>query len=598
MLKITEADLQLLSKHNLTEVDVNNQYNFVTKVNSLVELIKPCDLHDGIINLANYDKVELINNFLDLISKNKVKKFVPSSGASSRMFAFLIKSNNVLKIIFTNYYGVSKELHHINDEITTFFNKDFWDFKKFIKNLDKFLFFHYFPNEIKNLYYEKVDSFLELEYKNINSKLNEISLLIFITDYILYDKIDEAYFKSQNKFGNVDYLVLEKLINNKGLGYANLPKGVIPFHFNANAQNATNIVTAFEEHINENESLIMDNRIESENQSISLKIEFSINMDFLNNFQNLLDNLVHQNTKVEFSEQNKITNSLAFDENNNLVKDPNGELLLRAGGHGSLLYNIQNIKESYIFLRNIDNIPNFAYQKKFNDNVKLIIGFTNLIKKQIDEYLNLLENNSIIIDKLKEIEKFVNQNLFQDYLEKTQTIDTKLKLKLLIYILNRPFRVAAMVKNTGEPGGGPFFTNNSNNSKSPDNLNNSDNSEFDKIKQVFDSLNSKQIVELSQINKVKYSNIIKKSKYFNPVFMVINFTKYDNSKYNLEDYKDKNLGMVVKKDYNSKKIKSYEYPGLWNGSMSAWNTIFVDLGDDIFFPVKNVNDLLKKGHKG
>jgi len=611
MLKITEADLQLLLKHNLTELDAVNQFNFVNQKESLIELIKPCDLADGIINLVDYNKNELFDNFYDLLSKSEIKKFVPSSGASSRMFAFLIKSNVILKKIFDSLidtFDNDKQTTNLTNnltnnliiELTDYFEKDFLYFKIFIQNLDKFSFFQLLPDNLKIQYLQKDESFIELEINNLTNKINEINFLILLSDFILYFQIDSKYLQYIYK-DNVNQYEIETYSNIKGLGYSNLPKGIVPFHITANSQNTLNTVTAFEEHIIENENLIFDSNLNSKHQ---IKIEFSINMNYLNNFQTLLNNSSHQNTKVEFSEQYLNTNSLAFDEKHNLVKDSDGNLLLRAGGHGALLYNIQKINEPYIFIRNIDNIPNFTFQSKFNENVKLIIGFTKSIKQQIDEYLSILENDKISASIIGEIENFVNQYLFQDYLEKTLTIDENQKINLLIYLLDRPIRVAAMVKNTGEPGGGPFFTNKITNKITNEFINKSTNKaanndtliELDTIKQIYNSLYSKQIVELSQINKEKYSEIINNSKYFNPVFMVVNFTKYDNIKYDLEKFKDNNLGMVVEKDYFSQKIKSYEYPGLWNGTMADWNTIFVDLGDELFFPVKTVNDLIKIGH--
>lgn len=589
ILKITDEDLKLLEKLNLTELDAIKQFNFVKQKKSLIDLIKPCNLNDGIIDLTTFDKEDLFNNFSDLISQNKLKKFVPASGASSRMFAFVIKSNFILKNIFDLLLELdSKELKSnllfnltpkdLKTDLNDYFLNEFVEFKNFILNLNKFPLFLLLPAIFKTQILNKENLFIELEkeYNNLFDKLNEMSFLILLTDFILYDQISTKYlqfFENKN----------ELKPNIKGLGYSNLPKGLIPFHLSNDNKNTFDFVTAFEEHIIENEKLISNKNL---NSIVKIKIEFSININYLNNFQNIINKLNLQNTIVEFSEQYLNTNSLAFDEKNSLVKTLNGELLLRAGGHGALLYNIQKISEPFIFIRNIDNIPNDLFQNKFNENVKLIVGFAKIVKEKIDKYLHNLENNKIDSSYLNEIVNFVNIYLYEDYFQKTKEIDDNTKINLLILLLDRPLRVAAMVKNTGEPGGGPFYIHNSINQIN----------ELDKLQQMYNSLNSKQIVELSQINKEKYSNIINLSNYFNPVFLVANFTKYDDSKYELEKYKDNNMGMIVEKEYYSQKIKSYEYPGLWNASMANWNTIFVDLGDELFFPVKTVNDLIKKGH--
>ena len=156
--------------------------------------------------------------------------------------------------------------------------------------------------------------------------------------------------------------------------------------------------------------------------------------------------------------------------------------------------------------------------------------------------------------------------------------------RILINILDRPLRVVAVVKNTGEPGGGPFYID----------LNDNNKQNFE----IFSKISTKQIIELSQIDMTNenQANIVKTSKYFNPVFMVLNYTRFDNSKYNLSNYMSDNMAMVVEKNYGAKIIKSYEYPGLWNGAMAYWNTVFLELPNVIFHPVKTVNDLLKEGH--
>lgn len=277
---------------------------------------------------------------------------------------------------------------------------------------------------------------------------------------------------------------------------------------------------------------------------------------------------------VTFSIQKPSTDTIAVDMENKPFRNDDGSLLFRPGGHGALIENLNDIDADIVFIKNIDNVIPDELKKDEAKYKRLLAGVLVDYQQKAFGYLEKLEQADISSDLLKEILQFTENELHIAHPEQTFDNDAVLK-KYLLQKLNRPFRVCGMVKNVGEPGGGPFVTKNS------------------------DGTVSLQILESSQIDKndEKAMQAFKNGSHFNPVDLVCGVKNHKGELFDLTKYVDKNTGFISHKSKSGKELKALELPGLWNGAMSDWNTIFVEVPIETFNPVKNVNDLLRKEHQ-
>ena len=291
---------------------------------------------------------------------------------------------------------------------------------------------------------------------------------------------------------------------------------------------------------------------------------------FKNKFEEI-QNRVEKKTKtkihISYSVQNKNTNTIAVNEDNKPFRDDRGELVFRPSGHGALLENLNQVDADIIFVKNIDNVVAEGYVEKIAFHKKLIAGKLLWLQKKIFHYLKKIEKEEISTDDFSEIKTFLWNELNIKYLpENIEGIER---------LLNRPLRVCGVVKNTGEPGGGPFWVKNGNGES------------------------ILQIIEISQIDTQNshQDSIVNEATHFNPVDIVCGVRDYKGQKFDLTDYTDPNAGIITQKSQGGKTLKALELPGLWNGAMSNWNTVFVEVPLITFNPVKTVNDLLKKEHR-
>lgn len=249
--------------------------------------------------------------------------------------------------------------------------------------------------------------------------------------------------------------------------------------------------------------------------------------------------------------------------------------MFRPAGHGALLENLNDINADVVFVKNIDNVVPSSLRAETIKYKKVIGGYLVKVQKQVKAYLEALESGNYTMDNVREMIKFLHDTLNVRF-EDTKNLED---CELVLYVknkLNRPIRVCGMVKNDGEPGGGPYIAYNQDGSRSP------------------------QILESAQfdMSKPESADLIKSGTHFNPVDLVCYIKDYKGNKFNLKDYVDKNTGLISEKSTAGTTIKALELPGLWNGSMSDWNTIFVDVPLATFNPVKTVNDLLRVQHQG
>jgi hypothetical protein len=298
-------------------------------------------------------------------------------------------------------------------------------------------------------------------------------------------------------------------------------------------------------------------------------------------FQKIIEEVkvkVENKTKTElnvgFSYQDKSTDTIAVDLQNKPFRNENGELVFRPGGHGALINNLNLLDADVIFIKNIDNV----IQNHIEETTLYKKGLSGIlldVQQKVFEFVAAIDNQAIQENDIEAIIDFMTQKLNIDVLDDFYKYTLENKIDYIKSKLNRPIRVCGMVKNEGEPGGGPFW-----------------------VRSVKGNI-SLQIVESSQvdIHNVEQAQILAKATHFNPVDLVCATKNYKGKKFDLNDFIDHSTGFIVHKNNKGKELKGYELPGLWNGAMSKWITIFVEVPLVTFNPVKTVNDLLKPAHQ-
>ena len=277
---------------------------------------------------------------------------------------------------------------------------------------------------------------------------------------------------------------------------------------------------------------------------------------------------------ITFSEQKPSTDTVAANADNTPFRNDDGSLLFRPGGHGALIENLNEIDADVIFVKNIDNVVPDRLKGDTVEWKQVIAGVLVTLQQKAFDYLRLLDTGKYTHEQIEEMIRFVQQDLCCRKADIKELEDAE----LVIYLrkkLNRPMRVCGVVKNVGEPGGGPFLTYNQ------------------------DGTVSLQILESSQIDKsnTAYMEMFTKGTHFNPVDLVCAVKDYKGEPFNLPEYVDKSTGFISSKSKSGKELKALELPGLWNGAMSDWNTVFVEVPLTTFNPVKTVNDLLREEHQ-
>lgn len=359
----------------------------------------------------------------------------------------------------------------------------------------------------------------------------------FFNDIMLFPFYEELKLEGMTKKEQV-----KTVLNH----YGDKPKALIKIH------KYENTVTPIDEHIYEALQYL-------NNEDLHLHFTISKNHEkWFNEYVKDLKNDV----KITYSFQNPDTDTLAVDLDNKPFVLENGETLYRAGGHGALIHNLNELDADIIMIKNIDNVCHRNMIKDTIDSRKELLNIGLEVQENIFKYCNDLENDNYNMDEIKD---FVKNTL----LISSDTYDKE----FLQRILNRPLRVCGVVKNEGEPGGGPFIIKG-------------------------ESFSSPQIVEMKELDTTKDKEVIDSASYFNPVDVVCFVKDKDKQKYDLLNYIDESRYFISQKSYKGRTLKALEHPGLWNGAMHDWNTVFVNVPLTTFNPIKTVNDLLRKGHFG
>lgn len=504
---ITSDDKELLAQKGISQVQIAEQLACFEKGFPYLKLDAAASLEKGILAPATQEQQAYLDAWTAYTQSDKtIVKFVPASGAASRMF----------------------------------------------KNLFEFLDAAYDRPETKfeHAFFDKIENFAF--YDNLNAACvkttgNEIPALIAGGNY-----------KG----------VVSALLDVAGLNYGALPKGLLKFHSYPDGSR-----TPLEEHLAEG-------AMYAAGKSGKVNVHFTVSTEHRLLFKALVDEKVAAFAKhygvdynITFSEQKPSTDTIAVDMNNEPFRD-GGKLLFRPGGHGALIENLNDLDADVIFIKNIDNVVPDRLKPDTVLYKKLIAGVLVSLQKQAFEYLRLLDTGKYTHEQLMDILQFIQKKLFCKNPEVKNLEDAE----LVIYLrkkLNRPMRVCGMVKNVGEPGGGPFLAYNS------------------------DGTISLQILESSQIDmsNAVAKEMFEKGTHFNPVDLVCAVRDYKGHKFDLTKYVDKATGFISQKSKSGKELKALELPGLWNGAMSDWSTVFVEVSLATFNPVKTVNDLLREQHQ-
>lgn len=504
---ITLQDKEFLAQKGISEEQIAEQLACFEKGFPYLKLAAAASVDNGILAPATDMQKKYLDAWDAYTQTDKViVKFVPASGAASRMF------KNLFEFLGADY-----------DTPQTGFEKTF---------------------------FEKIENFAF--YNDLNQACQNN------TGKDIPQLISEGNYKA----------VVSALLESAGLNYGALPKGLLKFHKYEDGSR-----TPLEEHL-------VEGALYAGNKNGKVNVHFTVSPEHRPLFKALVDEKAAIYAKrygveynISFSEQKPSTDTIAADMDNKPFRD-NGKLLFRPGGHGALIENLNDLDADVIFIKNIDNVVPDKFKGDTVLYKKLIAGVLITLQQKIFSYLQLLESGKYTHGQIMDILQFLQKKLFCKNPEVKDLEDSELAIYLKNK-LNRPIRVCGMVKNVGEPGGGPFLAYNS------------------------DGTISLQILESSQIDMKdpEKKEMFEKGTHFNPVDLVCAVRDYKGHKFNLVKYVDKNTGFISYKSKNGKDLKALELPGLWNGAMSDWNTVFVEVPLSTFNPVKTVNDLLREQHQ-
>lgn len=453
------------------------------------------------------------------------------------------------------------------DELVSYYEekKDDYDLMKFVPasgeatRMFKFLF------EFLNNYDPKAENMESYLQRSKDESLRKFALNLskFPFHDLVIQRMNLLGLTSEND-GSGEYLIkyIKCLLDADQLNFGGTPKGLIPFHAYEDHTSSP-----FEEHLLE--------AIEYASNGSHLKLHFTVSKKHRSKFENEFNEVTQRmesktNSKidVDFSFQNPSTDTIALDLNNFPFRDSYGKLVFRASGHGALLNNLNSLDADIVFIKNVDNVVKQGLLKEISEEKKLLGGVLIKLQKKIFSYLIQLEKDNLSDSEIDEMLDFAKNQL--NYIPNS----SEEKKEQLIKFLNRPIRVCGMVKNEGQPGGGPFWINDKHGI-------------------------SLQIVESAQVDLSNHEqeSIFRSSTHFNPVDIVCGLKNYKGESFDLSDFVDHEKAFISIKSKEGRKLKALERPGLWNGSMAHWITVFVEVPLITFNPVKTVVDLLKPEHQ-
>ena len=463
---------------------IDIQRKKILKGNPTIDLSDSCRIGNGISQISEENKSNLLTLYKDIKSSLDICFFIPASGSGSRMFSALYE--------------------FLNDPANPDVQKSV---DEFVAHIEEMAIYYYLSDEWK----EKI---------------------------------------SENNFDKVE--LVEYLLTDAGLDLGGLPKGLIPFHIYENY-----ITNPFQEH------LVQGTQI----GDTASKFHFTINKRFEDRIDSRIKKLerrLNMNFVWEFSEQDPSTNSVAFTDDMEPAVDGQGMIITRPAGHGTLIKNLNTIDADIIFIRNIDNMQHGAKADTSTKTRQLLAGVLLDFQSKIHNILKKVERGDAFASSMSAFNKEFDMRIPQELIGDEDFVKR---------YFDRPVRVCGMVKNEGAPGGGPFWVKMNGNE-------------------------TRQIIEKSQIsNNPEQKKLMETATHFNPVELVCGVRNHKGQKFDLEQYVDENQYFIVNKTQEGQAIKYIEQPGLWNGAMAHWLTLFYEIDSACFSPVKTVMDLLKPAHR-
>ena len=504
---LNNNDLQQIASRGITPEQVNHQLEQFKTGFPFLRLEAAASVGNGVLAPSAEERQRYVDRWNQYKAEgHQIVKFVPASGAASRMF------KDMFAFVDADY-----------DTPQTPFEREYFD------GIRKFAFHK---------------ALCEKCQANEGKKLKTL--------------LEEGNYKA----------VARQMLVKEGLNYGQLPKGLLLFH---NYDDGPR--TPMEEHLVEAALYAASNG--------EANVHFTVSHDHLELFKAKVAEKAGKYAEkygvkfnISFSEQKPSTDTIAANPDGTPFRQDDGSLLFRPGGHGALIENLNEIAADVVFIKNIDNVVPDRLKEPTVEYKQLLAGILISLQERAFEYLRLLDTGSYTHAQLEEIIRFVQRDLCCRKPDIKQLEDAD----LVIYLrrkLNRPMRVCGVVKNVGEPGGGPFLTYNS------------------------DGTVSLQILESSQIDKKneEYMRMFTEGTHFNPVDLVCATRDYKGNAFHLPDFVDPLTGFISQKSKNGRELQALELPGLWNGAMSNWSTVFVEVPLSTFNPVKTVNDLLREQHQ-
>ncbi len=478
----TKSDLESIANHGLSVEEVNKQIENFRRGFGFLPVVRAAVIEDGIMPLDNKTAEFYADNFIKSAAGKRIVKFVPASGAATRMFKDLFE-----------FAGSGEATPYI---------------EKLVANIEKFAFY----GRVKD---------------NAGDAMQTVKAV---------------------------------------LGYgAELPKALILFHNYPESPR-----TALEEHLAEGAMYA--------NSDGTVHIHFTISPEHEAGFRTVLaekqkdfEKMFGVRYDISFSQQESGTDTIAVTPDNEPFREEDGSLLFRPAGHGALIENLNRIEADVVYIKTVDNVTPDHLKSDTILYKKALGGILLSIRQKVFNYLEMLDRGADEV-MMGHLRQFVASELCVELPAGFDTLGDGEKAAVLRRVLDRPLRVCGMVRNEGEPGGGPFWADNP------------------------DGTMSLQIAEPSQLAPDK-AGLLKDGTHFNPVDLVCGIVNYKGEKFDLTKYTDPSTGFISEKSKSGRKLKAQELPGLWNGAMSNWNTVFVEVPVSTFTPVKVVNDLLRPQHQ-
>ncbi|HET8885019.1 MAG TPA: DUF4301 family protein [Salinimicrobium sp.] len=515
-LEFTKEDVAQIEKMGLSVKQVEAQIELFKKGNQFVNISEAATPKNGITILSEEEAEKFINVFETKKQGLDILKFVPASGAATRMFKSLFS-------FLKDYNPQENPLH------------------EFLERRGEENLINFFHNLNKLPFYEEVLKSIASNFPEYENASEDEKKLIFV----------------------------KAMLTPKGLNLCELPKGLVPFH-----KYGEHLVTAFEDHLYEATGY-------AKNQN-GTNVHFTVLEDHREKFEacfseikNKIGEQTNSTFQISFSYQDPKTDTIAVNMENEPFREPDGAILFRPGGHGALIDNLNHQSADIVFIKNIDNVAVPRLQEQTVKWKKILGGKLLSLQEKNFSILKRLDSEEVSEGEINEFIHFIKEELHSGLSFDFSEMTSEEKKSVLRKKLNRPIRVCGMVINEGEPGGGPFWINQKNGEI------------------------SLQIVESAQIDMENYqqSQIVKESTHFNPVDLVCGLKDYKGNSFDLEKFVDQEAYFICNKTHKGQELKALELPGLWNGGMANWISVFVEVPAETFNPVKTTVDLLKSRHQ-